>query len=394
MNSLNKSTLLILAPFTSVPGEVKFNRFYLLAELFSKTKKVTLITSNFNHNNKSHNRSRYYTVSDSFDIICLQELGYKKNISIKRFISHLCFTLNFFNFFLNNREKFRSSTILAAYPLVFPVFLLSIFKSRYKYKLVVDINDVWPQAFGHLLPKQFRFVLNSSLFNFISHYVYKKSDVIVSVSNTYLDYAIKSNPFAINYVLYLGSENLFSHMYLDDSSFINEEVHFSYIGALGTSYDLETCIRAFNSLNIYNNKRIYFHIFGDGPTKNYLEKISKDNIIFHGFLEYSKMLKLVRKTNFLVNPIKDGASQSVTNKISDYILLQKPIISSQFSAEVQSFFNHQSYYQYTSGDVNDFTLKVKEIICENKPIVLSKDIINLFDRNHSYPTFVNWLNSL
>ena len=137
MNILQKNKLLIIAPFTSVPGEVKFNRFVLIAELLSKNNNVTIVTSDFNHNNKLHNRSKYYIISDSLNIICLHELGYKYNISIKRFLSHLFFSYNFILYFLKNKKLFNKSTVFAAYPLIFPVFFLSLFKNKYKYRFII-----------------------------------------------------------------------------------------------------------------------------------------------------------------------------------------------------------------------------------------------------------------
>jgi glycosyltransferase involved in cell wall biosynthesis len=394
MSNSNENALVILAPFASVPGESKFNRFYLLAELFSENKKVTLITSDFNHNDKKHNRSKNYRVNDSFNIICLHELGYKNNISIKRFVSHLFFTYNFLLFILKNKRIFKNSLILAAYPLIFPLFILSVFKNKYNYKFIVDINDIWPQAFGHLLPKFGRPILNSKIVNYLSAYIFLKADVIMSVSKTYLEHGIKSNPMAHSYVLYLGSDkgqiNRNSSIVTD----LKEEVHFAYIGALGTSYDLETCIRGFKTLSNYKNREIYFHIFGDGPNRKYLESISGNNVFFHGFKEYSVMLNCVKNANFLVNPIKDGAAQSITNKLSDYIMLQKPVISSQNSDEIESLYSFESYHLYNAGDVNDFIDKLKRIINESKIVNFNSETINLFDRNLSYPKFVNWLNEL
>ena len=394
MSNSNENAIVILAPFASVPEEIKFNRFYFLADLFSKGKKVTLITSDFNHNDKLHNRSRNYRISDSFSIICLHELGYKNNISIIRFVSHLVFTYNFYLFFKKNKKIFENTLIIAAYPLIFPLFLLSVYKRKCKYKLVVDINDIWPQAFGHILPRRFRFVLDTKILNCLSYYIFKKADVIISVSKTYLKYGIKSNPNAYNYVLYLGNDKRHLNLNSNNETELKGEVHFAYIGAIGTSYDLETCIRGFNKLITHNNKNIFFHIFGDGPNKKYLESISNTNIIFHGFIEYSVMLNLVKKMNFLVNPIKDGASQSVTNKLSDYILLQKPIISSQNSDEIQSFFTERSYYLYEARNINDFISTSKKIIDDSHIINFNVDLINLFDRNVSYPQFVNWLSSI
>ena len=101
-------------------------------------------------------------------------------------------------------------------------------------------------------------------------------------------------------------------------------------------------------------------MIGDGPERFYLQKISNANILFHGFLDYKDMLRIAKKSDYLVNPIKDGASQSVTNKLSDYILLSKPIISSQDSIEIKSFFDDNSYLIYKAGDVQDLTNKIEK----------------------------------
>lgn len=388
------NNLIIVAPFTSVPGEFKFNRFLLLANLFSNIYNVTLITSNYNHNDKMHNRLHSYVVNDNLEIICLNEIGYKKNISIKRFLSHIHFTLNFFLFLKKNKNKFHNSKVIGAYPLIFPLFFLAFYRIKYKYKLIIDINDIWPQAFGHLLPKFCRFILDSNFINMISHYIFKRADAISSVSETYLKYGIKVNPCVESYVLYLGGDKKIIDICSNENGINKNEINFSYIGALGTSYDLKTCILAFNKFNSFYDKKIYFHLIGDGPERFYLQKISNANILFHGFLDYKDMLRIAKKSDYLVNPIKDGASQSVTNKLSDYILLSKPIISSQDSIEIKSFFDDNSYLIYKAGDVQDLTNKIEQGLKYFSKFEINNDLLVKFDRNISYLKYVEWVNNI
>lgn len=88
------------------------------------------------------------------------------------------------------------------------------------------------------------------------------------------------------------------------------------------------------------------------------------------------------------------AVQSVTNKLSDYMALQKPILNSQTNAEVLSLLNLLPHENYRSGDVDSFVQAAKDILKRKNDPVQSDEIVRRFRRDISYRKIVNLIERL
>lgn len=197
----------IAAPYCSLPSEPHFNRFWYLAELLSQSHDVLLITSNFKHYDKSFRRPEDAKAASQgrLKVMLLEESGYSKNVSLGRVTSHHRFVKHFEKW-LENCRPGEQDVVYSAYPLIATNLLLGKHKARLGYKLIVDVQDVWPESFSSVVP--FLKKVPHKLLPFASraNRAYRYADALVAVSQTYLDRAKETNPNVPGEVVYIGAD--------------------------------------------------------------------------------------------------------------------------------------------------------------------------------------------
>lgn len=238
----------IAAPYCSLPSEPHFNRFWYLAELLSQSHDVLLITSNFKHYDKSFRRPEDAEAASQgrLKVILLEESGYSKNVSLGRVTSHHRFVKHFEKW-LENCRPGEQDVVYSAYPLIATNLLLGKHKARLGYKLIVDVQDVWPESFSSVVP--FLKKVPHKLLPFASraNRAYRYADALVAVSQTYLDRAKETNPNVPGEVIYIGAD----FPKLDAApakDFGDDKTRFFYLGTLSYSYDVETVCKGVRKL--------------------------------------------------------------------------------------------------------------------------------------------------
>ena len=96
------------------------------------------------------------------------------------------------------------------------------------------------------------------------------------------------------------------------------------------------------------------------------------------------MMSLAKGCDIAVNPIHSYAMQSVTNKLSDYMALQKPILNSQQNPEVHSLLNLLPHEHYRSGNGADFAAAYRRLTHNRQAPVQRDEIARRFDRDTAY----------
>ena len=105
------------------------------------------------------------------------------------------------------------------------------------------------------------------------------------------------------------------------------------------------------------------------------------------------MISFAKSCDILVNSITNSAQQSVTNKLSDYLLLRLPIINSQTMPEVKSLLKQTVSTDYVAGQMESCSEAILKII---KRVSISKNQQNhielerLFNRRITYPKIVDF----
>lgn len=381
----------IVAPYCSLPSEPYFNRFWYLAERLSQSHDVLLITSRFRHYDKSFRRPEDAEAASQgrLKVMLLEESGYGKNVSLERVASHYRFVKNFEQWLKNCRPG-EQDIVYSAYPLMATNLLLGKHKARLGYKLIVDVQDVWLESFSSVVP--FLKKVPHKLLPFASraNRAYRCADALVAVSQTYLDRAKEANPNVPGEAVYIGTD--FAAI-APPPRFRSKTVRLFYLGTLSYSYDVETVCKGVRKL-LDDGENVELHIMGGGPDLEKLKQYENRAIKFYGYLPYSEMMSIAKACDIAVNAIHSHAMQSVTNKLSDYMALQKPILNSQNNAEVLDLMNLLPHENYRSGDVDGFVQAAKDILKRKNDPVQSEEIVRRFKRDISYQKIVNLIERL
>ncbi|HGO7208360.1 TPA: glycosyltransferase [Neisseria meningitidis] len=381
----------IVAPYCSLPSEPYFNRFWYLAERLSQSHDVLLITSRFRHYDKSFRRHEDAEAASQgrLKVMLLEESGYGKNVSLERVASHYRFVKNFEQWLKNCRPG-EQDIVYSAYPLIATNLLLGKHKARLGYKLIVDVQDVWPESFSSVVP--FLKKVPHKLLPFASraNRAYRCADALVAVSQTYLDRAKEANPNVPGEAVYIGTD--FAAI-APPPRFRSKTVRLFYLGTLSYSYDVETVCKGVRKL-LDDGENVELHVMGGGPDLEKLKQYENRAIKFYGYLPYSEMMSIAKACDIAVNAIHSHAMQSVTNKLSDYMALQKPILNSQTNAEVLDLMNLLPHENYRSGDVDSFVQAAKDILKRKNDPVQSDEIVRRFRRDISYRKIVNLIERL
>lgn len=393
----NKKNVMLVAPYVTFPDEPGANRFITIANMLSEKYEVTLVTSSYCHILK---QQRTTTPSiDSCRVVLLKEPGYSKNVSVKRFMSHKVFTKNFKKFLNKNAHHF--DVIYSAYPLIYTNYLLGRYKEKLKYKLIIDVQDIWPDSITGPIPALSNSLGRALLYpiNKYADKTYSYADGLIAVSETYLKVADVSNlPDKYKKVVYIGADNILDANHYRPTTDKEKPLVAAYIGTMAGSYDLKTVIEA---ANLCKNK-IQFYFIGAGEDEYNLKQLNYklgNNVSFLGTLPYNEAMNILSQADIAINPIKASSQASMTNKLSDYLSLGLPIISCQKNSEIVNLLEHQGNFQYEAGDAKSLANKLLYIesnrsvlkeISENNFLFAQKQL----SRHNSYIEIANLIEAV
>lgn len=361
--------ILIVAPFVTFPDEPGANRFVALAKMLSDKHQVTLVTSRFCHILKSQ-RNKINNL-ENINVVLLEEYGYQKNVGVQRVLSHHKFCENFKQFLLNQSTKF--DVVYSAYPLIKTNNILGKYKYQLDYKLIIDVQDIWPESiFGPIpwLSNSIGKLALTPLIQYANH-AYAQADGLVAVSDTYMKRA-DVNQLAEDKkaVVFIGADRLFfNHQKLKHDKLVAV-----YIGTMAGSYDLETVVKA--AAQCQSTVKVVF--IGTGPDEQKLKELNTKlgkPVEFMGTFPYEQAMQYVSQCDVAINPIRPSSVATITNKLSDYYCCGLPIVSCQENEEVQCLLAKGGGFNYRAGDADDLADKLQQL-AQNQANLKAMSTIN------------------
>lgn len=358
-----KKKILFVVNFTRLPWEHGNSRFPYIASHIDKEKfDVELITSTFLHGKKIHRKIEDIEKQD-YKITLIDEPGYKKNVDIKRIWSHKTFAKNVEKY-LNTLDNI--DYIYLAIPSVSLAKVVTKFAKEKNIRLIVDIQDLWPEAFQMVFHIPF---ISSMIFRPIkkaADYVYRSADSLIAVSKTYLKRALTVNKTAENkLVVFLGTDlDEFDEAIASNKIEYNDDVfRIAYIGTLGSSYDIKCVIDSLAILKERNINNILFEVMGKGPLEDEFKNYAKEKNVsaeFTGYLNYKEMCAALKACDLAVNPIVQGAAQSIINKVGDYAAAGLPVVNTQECKEYRDIvLNYEIGLNAECGNAEDLADKIQ-----------------------------------
>lgn len=331
----------IVNPFDKLPGEGgRPGRYWTLAEVLSRRgHDVVWWSSSFSHGLKT--RRKLKNTSDGPCLVrFINAKPYKRNVSFARIVNHRQFASRFYQVAteeLRERPYLRPDRIVVSLPPISPANLAIKLRDEWGGKVIVDIQDAWPETFYRLIPgtgkvHDYLSKLILSPWHRQAQHAYMNADAITAVAQTYVDLSGASDREQPSCVVYLGApfEQLDSSLRSDRKSVF--PFTFVYLGSMSMNYDLETVLEAAR-LIMQANHSFRIVIVGRGPNEEKLKRrnkeLSLESIIeFRGYLEYDQVVKVLGESHCALNTIMPESWCAMPNKVADYFGAGLPVINS------------------------------------------------------------------
>lgn len=395
--------IIFLANFPSILDGSPKGRFINLAMLMhQRGHDVEVVVSDFEHGVKTHRRDMENKYP--FRLTFLHEPGYSGNVSPQRLWSHYIWGLNVERY-LKNLKKLPD-VVYAALPTFTAGRLAGKWCNKHNVKYVVDVQDLWPEAFK----VAFRNPLLHSAFKpmeWIANAAYKSADYVLACSNTYRDRALSVNrKCKEGLTVYLGNNgeifDLGKEQYHVNKP--KDEFWIAYIGTMGYSYDIKLAIDAIKLAEREKlSKRIKFIGMGRGPLLEEYKKYAEKSGIayeFTGPLEYKVMVGMMCSCDAVINCLRPGAAQSITNKVGDYALSGLPVINTQENMEYRNLVEEWNCgINCICGNVQDTANAIVKLVenpslCEEMGRKARELGEMKFDRRNTYLNIIKLLENI
>jgi len=304
----------------------------------AKKKKVTVITGypnypdgaifkNYTNNNISKKKIK------NVEIIRLPIIPRKNGSTVNLILNYLSFIFSFIIFFKKKfiKEKpdiiffYGVSPITSAIPAI-------ILKKIYKSKLILWVQDLWPESISSTNHIKNKFLL--SLIGRIVNIIYKYSDKILVQSNSFKKILLKKKLNKKIEVLYNSSIIKKNNIQLNSKlkKILKNNFCITYAGNIGKAQSLLEITKLSTIFN--NNSMIKFLIIGNGSEKekikNEIKKNNIKNIIILDRVSQKKIWKILKLSQVLFITLKDSYifNHTIPSKLQSYMAVGKPIIGS------------------------------------------------------------------
>lgn len=331
--------IIIVANFTNS----QTSRFIEVANMFAaKGHTVSLLTSDFDHGSKKTRVSK--PQNDVFKTVYIHEPGYKGNVTPQRLWSHHIWGLNVVSYL---KKIPKPDVVYCAIPSLTVAVEASKYCKRNGVKFVVDVQDLWPEAFSMVFKNKL-FKLAFKPMEWYINKAYASADLAIAVSDTYVQRVLSVNKkITSGMAVFLGNSG---KLFEDSAKKYRKEyndgiIRLCYIGSLSQSYDIKMVVDAVKIASNQMEQPIRFVVVGDGVYKNDFEsyaELKKIDCEFTGHKDYTEMVGILCSCDMVINPIRKGSAASIINKVGDYALSGLPVINTQECSEYRKLIEDYS----------------------------------------------------
>ena len=314
----------IVNPFDNLPPEgLRPQRYWLMARAFVRAgHAVKYWSADFSHAYKRARSSEMEGEHEGISLRLVHEPPYAKNICLKRLWSHWRFARNWlaaaYGEVAEDADPAPDVLVVSSPPLALGAAARA-FCRRTGARLIIDVQDAWPETFERVVPKMFLFPLRR-----MARRNYLSADAVTAVAARYIDLARGYGATCPTHLCYLGIDCEGSACGGPVRREGRSALRLVYIGNMSRSYDLATVIDAVSRMD-----GVTLDLAGAGPDEPALRRRAADcrRIAFHGYLPEGELRELLNRSDVGIIPMFDDSCVGVPGKLSDYAAAGLPVVN-------------------------------------------------------------------
>ncbi|MBF12728.1 MAG: hypothetical protein CMC63_11220 [Flavobacteriaceae bacterium] len=340
-----------------------------------------VLYSNFSHSLK---KFRYF---GNKDFKHLTTNSYQSSLSINRILSHLIYSLKVIKYLI--REK-----VHIVYVIIPPNWLLLtlLLKLNRKTKFIIDVIDLWPEAFPHD-----NNIFKKSILSIIG--IIPKVSRMIAVQKS--DFFIAESQYFFKKLKLNGKKNskviFIKKIQSDTPAFtgLSEEISIAYLGNIGFIYDFDSLFEIM--LGIQKKRRVTLHIIGSGPNRNwFFNQLKNKNLEFidHGisFDEDFKINKL-SQCWFGFNGYKNSTEVALSYKSIDYLSYGIPLLNSAKEDTETLVLSEKIGFNFNEYNLGNL-IEDLSFISRDDVIKMKKNAFKTFQNKFSGESFYNEMDTI
>ena len=332
-------------PFDNLPSEgFRKQRYWMMSEAFVRAgHEVVYWTSDFSHARKKL-RSCEVAEWRDFEVRLIPTPPYSKNVSLARIRSHRAYAKEWLRL---ARETGNPDLIVTSVPTLSAALAALGLGRMFGVKVVVDVQDAWPETFERLAPRGFRWLAHLLLAPWrmdAQSMIYRKADLVTGVCDRYCELTGRKD----YYRAYLGIE--VPRVGFNAEAQRHGEIRLVYAGGLGKTYDLKTLVKAVEA-----NREMTLDVAGFGEFSSKCPRVK-----FHGALSAPDLRRLYSTCDMGVIPMNGDSCVGLPNKIFDYAAAGLGIVSSLGGESAALLQKYRCGTTYNPGDVASLTAAIRK----------------------------------
>jgi len=387
-------------------------RYGVLAQMLaSEGHEVTWWTSTFDHVTKKQRYAQNHTVDvgRGYRTNLLYSKGYSKNVSLARLrhglkVARMCAQ--------QMETEPCPDIILSSFPTPWLAAVAVDYGMRHKAPVIVDVRDLWPDAFLDLAPRGARWPMRLVLglvFARTNRHIFRECTGIVAISASYLDWGLshaQRQQRGTDGVFYMGYPRVtisdgekreavrrWSRRGLDGGLFLC-----CFFGTINRHFNLATVISAARELESAGEDRFRFVLCGTGPHLDRYRDLARGlkSVILPGWVNTAEVMRLMELSAVGLAPYAASATMSLPNKPFEYFAGGLPVISSLRGELEQTLADNQCGITYDANSPEDFSRALREL--SDDPVrrgTMAGNASRLFEERFSadrtYPGMVDFL---
>ncbi len=376
----------IVNPFDNLPQEGnRPQRYWLMALAFARAgHDVTLWTSDFSHSRKAK-RVFVREVEAPFCMRMVAARPYTRNIGFARILSHRSFARNW-------RVAVEGETapdvLVASMPPLALGSEVCAYAARHACtRLVVDVQDAWPETFERVAPRWMLGPLRST-----ARRIYCGAHAVSGVAGRYIELA-KSYGAAVPTAIFPLAIEMSSVPPPPSDRNEQSPLRLVYAGNMGASYDLATVVDGVKGMD-----GVELDLAGSGPCETELRSRAAgcSRIRFHGYLGEDELREFLAQGDAALVPMFDASCVGVPGKLADYAAAGLPVLNTLHGETERLLASCQAGFTYPVGEVGAFRDAVERFRLADRAAFRAgaRSLAARFDAKTVYGGYVKWVERL